>query len=189
MQNLLPEGVNGVLCVIKNTCGQSFTYEIQGRSAFYLGDGDWHDPSYDDLGMTVELSLHSHPEFANYPGNCLYTLQVFPTDRFKSDYVTFMPAAFDITVAATFIVVASVFFAYDWVIQRRNDELAKTAARSDKLVSSLFPEGIRDQLLEEQELSDHGAGKKSLDGSVATLGGERTERRTLAKFYPDASVL
>lgn len=29
--NLLPEGVNGVVCVLKNTCGQSFTYILNGN--------------------------------------------------------------------------------------------------------------------------------------------------------------
>jgi hypothetical protein len=30
--NLLPEGVNGIACVASNTCGQSFTYYLDGNS-------------------------------------------------------------------------------------------------------------------------------------------------------------
>jgi hypothetical protein len=31
LTNLLPEGVRGVTCVLKNTCGQEFTYELDGN--------------------------------------------------------------------------------------------------------------------------------------------------------------
>ncbi len=30
--NLLPEGVKGITCVLKNTCGQSFTYYLDGKN-------------------------------------------------------------------------------------------------------------------------------------------------------------
>ena len=29
--NLLPEGVNGVVCILKNSCGQAFTYILNGN--------------------------------------------------------------------------------------------------------------------------------------------------------------
>lgn len=31
LTNLLPEGVDGITCVLKNTCGQAFTYELDGN--------------------------------------------------------------------------------------------------------------------------------------------------------------
>jgi hypothetical protein len=33
--NLLPEGVKGIVCVASNTCGQSFTYYLDGNSVSY----------------------------------------------------------------------------------------------------------------------------------------------------------
>ena len=32
MDNLLPDGVRGIFCVVRNTCGQAITYEIVGNS-------------------------------------------------------------------------------------------------------------------------------------------------------------
>jgi hypothetical protein len=29
--DLLPEGVKGIHCILKNTCGQSFTYDLSGN--------------------------------------------------------------------------------------------------------------------------------------------------------------
>lgn len=74
MQDLLPENVKGILCVVKNSCNQSFTYEIEGHSAYYLGDGDRHSSQYDDLEVSIDLSLHTHPDFTSTPGHCMYSM-------------------------------------------------------------------------------------------------------------------
>jgi hypothetical protein len=37
LTNLLPEGVDGITCVLKNTCGQAFTYELNGNRVRLLG--------------------------------------------------------------------------------------------------------------------------------------------------------
>jgi hypothetical protein len=37
LTNLLPEGVDGITCVLKNTCGQAFTYELDGNRVRLLG--------------------------------------------------------------------------------------------------------------------------------------------------------
>jgi hypothetical protein len=47
MNDILPESINGVVCVLENSFGQMRTYEIKGQDAFYLGEGDFHDASYD----------------------------------------------------------------------------------------------------------------------------------------------
>lgn len=74
MRNLLPENVFGIVCVIKNTCGQQYSYEVDGKEAFYKGAEDVHDPRFDAMEFPVDLSLHSHPEFENSPGHCLYSM-------------------------------------------------------------------------------------------------------------------
>lgn len=37
LTNLLPKGVDGITCVLKNTCGQAFTYELNGNRVRLLG--------------------------------------------------------------------------------------------------------------------------------------------------------
>lgn len=74
MRGLLPDGVEGIHCVISNTCGQSFTYEIVGRSAIFVGDGDQHDNQYDEYEVFVDLSLAEHPDIRNVSGHCLFEM-------------------------------------------------------------------------------------------------------------------
>ena len=40
MRNLLPNNVKGIFCVVHNNCNQSYSYEIDGKEAFYKGAGD-----------------------------------------------------------------------------------------------------------------------------------------------------
>ena len=45
------------------------------------------------------------------------------------------------------------FVVYDWVVQRRNRKLIKTAARSNAVVTSMFPDEFRDRILGQQQSS------------------------------------
>jgi hypothetical protein len=46
--NLLPEGVNGITCVASNTCGQSFTYFIDGNKVSYCAPFDHERSLFED---------------------------------------------------------------------------------------------------------------------------------------------
>lgn len=74
MQYLLPETVQGIYCVVKNDCGQNFTYKVSGPAAYYLGRGDHHETKYDHLEVQINLALHSHPDFESTPGHCQYAM-------------------------------------------------------------------------------------------------------------------
>ena len=75
---------------------------------------------------------------------------VYPSDSFKDTYETVLPEVFAASVAATFVVVVSVFFVYDVMVKRRNEKLVTNAAQSNALVSSLFPGMFRDRVLDEE---------------------------------------
>lgn len=73
-RSLLPTGVDGIFAVLRNSCGQAFTYEISGPDALYRGEGDLHDIEYDSYEVVQDLSLHSHAEFESTPGHCYYSM-------------------------------------------------------------------------------------------------------------------
>jgi len=39
--NLLPDGVEGIHCVVKNNMNQTFAHEINGRDVVCVGEGRW----------------------------------------------------------------------------------------------------------------------------------------------------
>ena len=69
---LLPEGVIGIHAIIKNDCNQSYTYEIRGKDALFKGAVDIHEDKFDHMKRTVNLALHTHPDFKSTPGHCQY---------------------------------------------------------------------------------------------------------------------
>lgn len=72
LRNLLPVGVDGIIVEIKNNCNQSYTYEIEGPEAYFVGVGGMHDPKYNSMGTMRKLSVKSHPNFTATPGHCYY---------------------------------------------------------------------------------------------------------------------
>ena len=107
---LLPEGVEGIVCVLKNNANQSYTYEIDGHDAVFQGEGDLHETKYDHMKRVVELALHTNPIFTSTPGHIQYHMEIYPSSKFEQSYDSNTPELFAGVVAATFVLVALVFF-------------------------------------------------------------------------------
>ena len=74
LRNLLPDKVQGLIAIITNDCNQTYTYDISGKDAFFLGEGDLHEPKYDKYKKIQNLSRLTHPLKDSTPGHCQYTL-------------------------------------------------------------------------------------------------------------------
>jgi hypothetical protein len=124
-----------------------------------MGQGDLHQDGWDDMKVTIKLHDADAPAV---DGNCLYTIEVYPSDEFYSEWDSHLPKIFASVVAATFIIMAIVFGIYDTFVRKRNQKVTKAANKTDKIVASLFPSNIRDRLLAdeedfEQQQTDRGA--------------------------------
>ncbi len=73
-RNLLPDGVVGIQIVVRNSCGQNFTYELDGPKATYLGGTDSHETKYNDYEVVVNMTTHKNPEAYTAPGHCMFTM-------------------------------------------------------------------------------------------------------------------
>lgn len=74
LRNLLPASVNGLVVVGRNSCGQEFSYLIEGENAYFIGNEDLHDEAYDSMETAVNLDFSVHPKFGDTAGHCTYTL-------------------------------------------------------------------------------------------------------------------
>lgn len=165
MANLLPDGVSGVDLVLSNTCNQTWTYKLIGSKAAFIGEGDLHDDQYDASRRTIDFEAFLDPELSRAtPGHCLYTIELYPTDEFVGRYTTYLPWLFTAVVGCTFLIMACVFFVYDYMGTRRNEKVVDTAARSNAIVSSLFPSKVRAKLMEEAKIKaePHNTGQDRL---------------------------
>ncbi|CAB9501709.1 Receptor-type guanylate cyclase gcy [Seminavis robusta] len=199
--NLLPTGVEGIHVVIKNTCNQTYTYNIVGGDAFYLGPGDHHETDFDEMEVEISLDLSTHPHFREVAksgpgGPCHYSMHIYPSTTFQELYDTNTPEIFAAVIAATFALVAVSFFIYDMMQQRRNTNLIHQAAQSNSIVTSLFPDHMRDRLMnqakQKQSVEQKIKSKAAVflnDGTDLTAKSIDINDAPLADLYLETTVL
>jgi Adenylate and Guanylate cyclase catalytic domain len=198
MNEILPENIHGIICVMENSLGQTHTYEIRGQNTVYLGDEDLHDPKYDYMERSIDLVSYlrqsAGPESRSFTaagvsGDFLnYTLRVYPTNEFREIFVTDEAAWESAGVAMVFVVAIFIFLVYDLCVQRRQRIVLERAVRATAVVSSLYPENIREHIINDDS---NNLGKNASRGN-AFLRSEVQESalvvQPLASKYSDCTV-
>ena len=192
--NTLPLNAVGLYAVLSNTCGQAFTFMLNGPDVTFIGEGDSHDTEYDDLVYGCDFGYEGYnfagaiPHFSNSnitnrcgshetfshgtldaTDACVYSMHVYPSDHLKDSYSSSEPAIYTAVIALIFVFTSIVFLAYDFLIERRQQDVLKTAARSNAIVHALFPAVVRDRIFRDSENND--------DGQQPRLWGTRAVRR------------
>jgi hypothetical protein len=144
------------MLVLQNSCGQSFSYILNGADVEILGDGDMHDSKYNKDRITANLAEH-YPDqdlLMQTPGHCAITVDFYSTDEFHKTYKnTNTPMIIVMVTACVFVLKAALFGLYDLIIQMQNQKVTTEAVRSNaSIISSLFLEAIKGHLLAEQEI-------------------------------------
>jgi hypothetical protein len=164
MKNILPEGSDGIVLVVDNACTPSFTYQINGPRVQFLGGGDLHDKSYDDLEMASDLLdlrqvAIKDSEYTGTPiadSYCQYYVRAYPSDVLKDKYTTRKGIIFAVCALLIFGLTSAFFQLYDYCVERRQKIVYSSAVRSKAIVSSLFPTNVRDRMerIAERKTSD-----------------------------------
>ena len=138
-QNILPEGIPGIVVVIQN-CNHSFTYDVDGPTVLYRGMGDFHDANYDPW------MVHSdwNPTMSNasaYDDSCSFTLQVYPSQSFVNSVLSSKgPAIYTIIVVSIFLVTSGVFLLYGYlVVDHHRHPLKSETVSTNDVASSIAP--------------------------------------------------
>jgi hypothetical protein len=196
MNDILPENIYGVVCVMENSLGQIHTYEIRGQTTEYLGDDDLHDSKYDYLESSIDLVSYLHesagPESRSFTaagvnGQFLnYTLRIYPTDDFREIFVTGEATKDAIGVAMVFVLAICIFLVYDCCVQRRQKIVMERAVRATAVVSSLYPENIREHIINDDTNSP---GKKRANAFLRSeLKEAAMVTQPLASKYTNCTV-
>ena len=177
-ENVLPEYETGIIIVLYGSCGQAFSYVVNGYEATFLGNGDLHDTAYESLQYEFEISPFAKLEGTPDKQYCQYSARIFPSDAWKERYYSDSPLLyaagtsthhfptpcltalhvrtkqsflflFKQAVVLCFVVTAIFFLVYDYLVQKRQAKVMDTATRSSAIVSNLFPATVRDRMMEE----------------------------------------
>lgn len=198
--DVIPGSEEGdVHVVLKNTCNQTFTWSIGGKSAIFLGDGDLHQEQYSDFGISADITPFYNVTAAQEAGVCLYSFDAYPTSSLREHYRTSKPQTYTGVVAAIFILMALTFLMYDRFIQKRNEKVINAAARSNAIVSTLFPSNVRDRLFaeakEQEAQGNRWLAPKSGLKNFLTEGEAKTDddmmfkSKPIADLFPETSIM
>ncbi|CAB9501130.1 Receptor-type guanylate cyclase gcy [Seminavis robusta] len=164
LTELLPPGERGIHCILKNSCGQAFSFQINGPQANFLGEGDLHNPKYDNLVQEVDFgSTFLGKETRTYR-QCFYTLAVYPTEEFEAKFHSEDKQKFMAILAAVFSALAIFFFIFVWFVQRRQQKVMSVAVRTNSILSNLFPDNVRDRIMQQAEAQAN----REMDGDSMT---------------------
>uniref|UniRef100_A0A7S3DMI4 Guanylate cyclase domain-containing protein n=1 Tax=Entomoneis paludosa TaxID=265537 RepID=A0A7S3DMI4_9STRA len=148
-QDILANDDSILDCVLHSSCGESFTYRIQGeRDPLFRGEGDLHEPKYNYLKTSSEF-MGYQGDLAGISGledHCQYTIDVYPTSEMEDSNTTNRPIIYTVVVLAIFFFASTVFFLYDIFVMKRQRVVQDTALRAMSIVTSLFPGNVADQL-------------------------------------------
>ncbi|KAG7352534.1 family 3 adenylate cyclase [Nitzschia inconspicua] len=184
--NVLPGESGAVMAVVSNTCGDVFSYEIDGEVVIYLGEGDLHDPFLEHLGQSCNFSsfadatTHAHGGYNFNKDYCPYSVAVFPTAAMHEQYITSDPEVYAVSIAVVIIVISLISLAYDLIVQRRMKRIMFAAQNRHALLTKLYPSNVREILLrEEQEKKDRLTPRRNSNGSFpGTFGLGISSRRS-----------
>jgi hypothetical protein len=129
LADILPSGQHGLLIVIANSCGQTFTYMMDGHNATYLGQGDQHSFAYSDRNLTANITalgefVSGNAFYSGLPVSsdyCLYNITTYPTEAYEDEYRSNDPHIFTYSVILIFVFTAVCFLGYDQLVSDRQN--------------------------------------------------------------------
>jgi hypothetical protein len=135
-QYILPLGTAPLDVVMESSCGHVFSFEIVGQNASLTSPNiALYDGKYEDIFLSAPYASFADDE-------CFYTLKVYPTYTYESQYKSSNPLYYMSVVLAIFIATSLAFLIFDCLVSRRQISLVQTARKQNALVSSLFPVSI-----------------------------------------------
>ena len=158
------------------------------------------DPSQEFLRYEVSASLGSLLENGTVgeqqiPFNqdfCPVSISVYPTQEFYDSHVTNEPLILTLSVIAVFVFTGAVFLVYNYLVERRNTVVIKTATDTQAIVSNIFPKGFRDRLVQQQSQSGRNlvAPKHGIKSFLeAPKNGSGDNSKPLAELFLNTTVM
>ena len=170
--NVLPQNAVGMIAVLSSTCNQTFTFRVDGPSVSSLGQGDLHDPQYDDHRLDVSFTAsinkrYTDRQYRGFPVDeegCQYTLSIYASQELEDTYISNMPIYYTCGAVLISLLTSGLFILYDRLVTNRQRAILRQAEQTGAIVSSLFPAAYRERLIQAQQ------GRKDAKANSAQKG-------------------
>ena len=210
LENILPDEERGLVVIFQNTYNQSFTYEVNGANATWLGPGDLHEPEFDlqgvnktfkDIGVYSSHGTNSRT-YGGLPLDfefCAYSVAIFPSTEMKDSFINYEAYIYSAISVAIFVFTTSFLLCYDKLVTMRQKKVMMTAIKSTNIVSNLFPSNVRDRLLDENVNNVNNVGNSKTSMFEPTKNKLRSflndgepsneSSKPIADLFPETTVL
>jgi hypothetical protein len=134
--------------VVEDTCGNTRTFElnVDGHRSRQIAKTDVHEPAFGSYKRSARLELYEAD--ASVDGLCLHTLNVYPTSRFRDQFNSIEKTKWkSLATFLVFCIAVVLLCLYDRQVSMNHAKTMRTALRTGALVESLFPENVRERML------------------------------------------
>ncbi|CAJ1964632.1 unnamed protein product [Cylindrotheca closterium] len=159
------EEIPAVHVVVDDGCQRKFTLQVSGLNVDFMGFDDFHESEFDAYKKSFPFSSDLPSVHVAGP-HCSYTAHVYPTREFWEAYHTDSPVSRAGMIGGVFLAMSFILCLYDLAVNMRQKRILRVAARSEEILSLLYPKNIRDRLF-----SDKMGTEKTLDMSSKSLEG------------------
>jgi class 3 adenylate cyclase len=195
----LPEGKDGIIAVLDDICGNTMSFKMSSDRATFLGYEDVHETKFDEYERYVSnLEMYE----GQVEGLCKHGLHIYPSTKLRNTYITNKPLLYAGVMIMSSLVTAALFIFYDCMVNRRQNKTMAGAARTQAIVTSLFPKEIGKKMVEDAYNTNAGQdntwkkgdkpGLQSImgaNGKVYRYANSSKTSRPLAELFPEATIM
>ncbi|KAL3805985.1 hypothetical protein ACHAW5_006592 [Stephanodiscus triporus] len=121
LNSILPDYIKGIVCVLSASTGQVYSYTISGHNVDFMGEGDLHDPNYDE----------------------------YKEKEFEDQYSANKPAVYAAGAVLIFLFTAGLFLLYDHLVEDRQQKTSRLATQRGNIVDAMLPRCLPRSTLQE----------------------------------------
>jgi class 3 adenylate cyclase len=144
LRDILHVGSERIFAIIRDSCGKNYTYAIFGPDTEYLGEGDLHDKSFNDLKVSISITANIRTDVESIP--CELTMDLYPSEVMQDSHRTSNSWIYTGIIIAIFLGSLTVFLMYERYAQRRIKTEMASASTTMSILATLFPSSVHERL-------------------------------------------
>ena len=101
-----------------------------------------------------------------------YQLHMYPSAEFEAQYVTNRAGIYAAGAVLIFVFTAGLFLLYDYLVEDRQQKMARKAQQTGNIVDSMFPAAFRERLFRAHGDSQHPQSTRRRSSNIASVAGD-----------------
>lgn len=154
--------------LIGSSCGANVSYSVGNDDKLHF-DGIPTKPRRNKLQATIPF-LTDNGAFKTDTSYCDYSISVSPSESMKHQHMTWGPLIDACVIVVVIILIGFAFSCYDELVEERQKVVMEHATQADTILSSLFPQQVRERLFRRGSDGPEVSARSDLEAEAPILG-------------------